>query len=268
MPDIVAAADEVAASTLLHDAETTLGTLVSGPSSASFGPITGSAGATAFVAGGAVSLIPPGTIRIVDCELHYTLSVSLSLDISDIIPDFCLPQVCIPNPFGDDICTPTICIDWPTVSIPVSHSGVVEFTGDFGLDVHLTGGQWFVDVVIQDVPDLEIDAEAALIVVAITSAAALALAGIPFIGPVLAIVVEAIGVTVGIAGVTGLLGPLLTPFVSGLTFNVYKQPQAFEALPAAGPSDPAVMVRLDAVGAVVDGSGGENELVISVDISP
>jgi hypothetical protein len=267
VPDIVAAADEVAATTLLHDAETALGTLSSGPASQGFGPITASAGATATFAGGAVDLIPPDTIRIAACELHYTLALSLSLDLNDILPSFCLPQVCVPTPFGA-LCTPEICIHWKTVSIPVSHSGLVEFDGDFKLDAHLTGGVWFVDVTVLGIPLLRIGLEDAAIIAAITTAAAVVLAPIPFIGLFLAFAVETLGLLIGIAGVTGLLGLLLTPFVSGLTFNVYKQPQAFEVLPAAGPADPSVKVNLDSVAAVVDGSGGEDELVISVDISP
>jgi hypothetical protein len=31
--------------------------------------------------------------------------------------------------------------------------------------------------------------------------------------------------------------------------------------------DPAVFINLDTIGALVDGSGGEDELVLSVDIS-
>ncbi len=268
MHDIVAAADEFAATKLIHDAEAELGTLVAGPTSGSFGPITASAGASAFLANGSVDLIPPDIIRIADCELHYSLNLSLSLDLSAFLPDFCLPQICIPIPFDGEICTPKICIDWPTVSIPVSHSDVVKFTADFRLNVHLSGGQWFVDVVIVGIPFLQIGPAAAAILLAIDVAATAILLAIPFIGPFLALAVNAIIATIGIAGITGLLGPLLTPFVSGLTFTVYKQPQLFEVLPAAGPIDPAVKVKLDAIGAAVDGSGGEDELVISVDISP
>lgn len=92
------------------------------------------------------------------------------------------------------------------------------------------------------------------------------LLAVPFIGPFLALA-AAILAAIGIAGVTGLLGPILTPFVSGLTFTVYKQPQLFNILPAAGAFDPAVNVNLDAVNAEVM-SSDENELVLTVDISP
>jgi len=137
---------------------------------------------------------------------------------------------------------------------------------DFSLNIHLTAGEWNIDLVIIGVPFLQIGPAAAAILAAIGIAAALVLAPIPFIGPFLAGAVLAIIAVIGIAGVTGLLGPILTPFVSGLTFNIYKQPQIFQVLPPALP-DPAVNIKLDSVGAAVV-SSDEDELVFSVDISP
>ncbi|HTG61945.1 MAG TPA: hypothetical protein VMG63_21370 [Terriglobia bacterium] len=50
------------------------------------------------------------------------------------------------------------------------------------------------------------------------------LLAIPFIGPFLALAVDVILAAIGIAGLLGFLGPLLTPFVSGLTFNMRWSP--------------------------------------------
>jgi hypothetical protein len=265
MPDILVAGDESAATELVHDAEATLGTL-SRSGSGSLGPFTATWGASAFFAKGAVDLIAPNIIRIVDCELHYNLNFSFSFDLSDILPDFCLPRICIPIPFFPDICTPEICINWPTITIPVNYSDVVKFTADFTLNVHLVGSDWLVDIVIVAVPSLQISAAAAAILTALGLAAAAILAPIPFIGPFLAGAVVAITAAIGIAGVTGLLGPILSLFVSGLTFNIYKQPQVFPVLPAGGPFDPAVNINLDAIAPSVS-STDEDELVLAVDIS-
>src|SRR5260370_10199398 len=79
---------------------------------------------------------------------------------------------------------------------------------------------------------------AAAILILIGQGLALVLAPIPFIGPFLALAVVAITAAIGIAGVTGFLGPILTPFVSGLTFTVYKHPKVSEVLPASLPLDP------------------------------
>src|SRR3954452_23550482 len=119
MADITVAADETAATELVHDAETTLGT-ISRSGSGSLGPFTASWSASASFSGGVIDLITPNVIRITDCQMNYSLSFDFSFDLSSILPDFCLPQICIPIPFIGDICTPEICVDWPTISIPVS----------------------------------------------------------------------------------------------------------------------------------------------------
>jgi hypothetical protein len=131
--------------------------------------------------------------------------------------------------------------------------------------VHLSGTDWLIDIVVVGVPFLQFGPAAAAILAAIGVAASAVMLLIPFIGPFLAGAVLVLTAAIGIAGVTGLLGPILTPFVSGLTFNIYKQPKLFQVLPPALP-DPAVNINLDAITAVV-ASSNEDELVISVDIS-
>ena len=264
MPDIIVAADETAASNLVHAAETTLGT-VTQSGSGSLGPFNTSYSASASFSGGMIDLIAPNVIRVTNCQLNYALGFSLSFDLSSILPDFCLPQICVRLPWIGRVCTPRICIDWPTITIPVSHSGVINFTGDFSLNVHLSGPEWLIDIVVVGVPFLQFGPAAAAILASIGVAASAVMLLIPFIGPFLAGAVLVLTAAIGIAGVTGLLGPILTPFVSGLTFNIYKQPKLFQVLPPALP-DPAVNINLDAITAVV-ASSNEDELVISVDIS-
>lgn len=264
MPDIVVAADETAATTLVQTAIAAF-PIPPQSGSGSLGPFTASWSASASLAVGTVELRPPNVIRVANGTLTYALGLNVSLDLSAILPDFCLPQVCIPIPFNGRLCTPRICINWPTITIPISHSGPVNFTADFALNVHLTGGQWIVDVIVVGVPFLQLGPAAVAILAAVGAAAALVLVAVPFIGPFLAIAVVAITAAIGIAALTGLLGAILTPFVSGLTFAVYQQPQMFQVLPAAAP-DGAVFVRLDSVTAAVVGTD-EDELVLSVDIS-
>jgi hypothetical protein len=147
--------------------------------------------------------------------------------------------------------------------VPFSSSAVLS--ADFGILVHLTSGTWFVDVVIQNVRKLDLGAAATALLTAIGAAIAVAVAAVPFIGPLLSVAVAILTAAFGLAEVTGLLGQIVSLFVSGLTFNVYKQPQTFEVLPASGPFDPAVDVTLTAVTAGVQATN-ENELVLSVDI--
>jgi hypothetical protein len=261
MPDIIAAADETAANTLLHAAEAAVGT-ISKSGSGSLGPLGASWSASASFSGGTVSLAAPDTVAIDDLQVNYSLSLGLSIDLSFL--DFCLPQVCIPTPWGD-ICTPKICLNFPTIGVTVPFSSSAVLSADFGILVHLTSGTWFVDVVIQDVRKLDLGAGATALLTAIGAAIAVAVAAVPFIGPLLSVAVAIVTAAFGLAEVTGLLGQIVSLFVSGLTFTVYRQPQIFEVLPASPPFDPAVDVTLTAVTAGVQATD-KNELVLSVDI--
>jgi hypothetical protein len=265
MSDLTLAADQSAATTLLHDAETALGTR-STSGGGSLGPFSASWTASASFSGGVIDLLPPNVIQITNCNLNYSLGFSIAVDLNDILPHFCLPQICIPIPFFGDLCTPKICISWPTITIPVSYSDTVRFTADFSLVAHLAGPNWLVDVVIDGIPALDLSPAAIAILAAIELAVTPILLAIPFIGIFLALAVDAILTAIGIAGLLGVLGPLLTPFVAGLTFNIYQQPQVFQVLPNAPPIDPAVNIHLDLIQAAVAASD-KNELVLTANIS-
>ena len=231
MPDIIAAADQTAATKLLHDAETTLGTL-SKSGGGSLGPFFANYGASVSFSGGTVNLLPPNVIEIANMNVNYSLNLTFGLDLNNFLPHFCLPQICF---FG--WCTPKICLSWPTVSIPVSFSDSLTITGDFTVVAALLGANWQVNVVINGVPLLQFGAGTALLLAAI-----------------------------GIAGLTGLLGAIITPFISGLSFTVYSQPKLFPVLPNAGVNDPEVDVTITALAAAVQATD-KNELVLTASVA-
>jgi len=263
--EITVAADETAATRLVAFGQSVFGTQ-STSGSGSLGPFTASYSASASFSGGTVDLIAPDIIRIANCVLNYSLSLTFSIDLNQILPSFCLPRICINIPFIGKVCTPRICITWPTISVPVSHSGTILFTADFKLNVRLSGSDWIVEIIVVGIPSLQIGPAAAAILTAIGVALAAALAVVPFIGPFLAVAALAITALIGIAGLTGFLGAILTPFVSGLTFTLYQQPRVFVVIPAALP-DAAVDIVIDSLTASVV-SSNEDELVLAADISP
>jgi hypothetical protein len=267
MAEITAALDEQGANELLDLAIAGLGTQ-STSGSGNLGPFVASYSVQATVTNGDVDLIPPDTIEIVDLRLDWNIDLQFGVDLSSILPDFCLPQVCVDIPCVGEVCTPKICIDWPTITVPVSFGDFLETTADFKLDISLVGGTWKVQAVVVGVPSLQFGATSAALLLAIGAAVTPVLLAVPFIGPFLAIAVDAILAAIAIAGVTGFLGPIITPFVSGLKIPLYEQPQQFVVLPAAGPVDPKVDVTLDQVTAAVAHNPPEDELVLSVDISP
>jgi hypothetical protein len=266
MAEIIAALDEGGANTLLDTAIAVIGTQSTSGSGA-LGPFTASYNVQATLTNGDVDLIPPSTIRIVDLRLDWNIDLSFGFDLSSILPDFCLPQVCIDIPCVGEVCTPTICIDWPTISIPVSFGDFLMTTADFQPVISLAAGHWLVQLEVIGVPNLQFGATSAALLAAIGAAATPVLLAVPFIGPFLAIAVDGILAIIAIAGVTGFLGPIITPFVSGLKIPVYNQTQLFIVLPVEGPFDPQVDILIDAITAFVAHNGAEDELVLTADIS-
>jgi hypothetical protein len=260
MPDIIAAADQTAATKLLHDAEATLGTLTKSGGS-SFGPFVANYSASVSFSGGNVNLIPPNIIELANCNVNYSLNFSFGLDLGSFLPSFCLPQICI---FG--WCTPKICITWPTVTIPISFSDSLTITGDFTVGAVLTPPNWVVTITIVSVPLLQFGAGTAALLAVIAAAVTAAVIWVPFIGPFLAGLADLVIAAIGIAGITGLLGDIITPFISGLTFSLPPQPQKMMVLPAGGPTDPEVDVTITALAAAVQASD-KNELVLSASIA-
>jgi hypothetical protein len=267
MAEITAALDEPGANKLLDTAIAAIGTQTKS-GSGSLGPFIASYSVSGTLTNGDVDLIPPDIIRIVDLRLDWDIDFSFGIDLGSFLPEFCLPQVCINIPCVGRVCTPRICIDWPTITVPVSFSDFVMATADFRLDISLSGGKWKVRAVIVGVPNLQFGLTTAALLAAIGLAITPILLAIPFIGPFLAIAVNAILLAIGIAGLTGFLGPILTPFISGQKIKLYEQNQLFEVLPASGPVDPKVDITIDLVAAEVRHTAPEDELVLTADISP
>ena len=121
MAEITAALDEPGANKLLDTAIALIGTQTKS-GSGNLGPFIANYTIQGTLTNGDVDLIPPDIIRIVDLRLDWDLDLSFGFDLSTILPDFCLPQVCVRIPCVGRVCTPKICIDWPTIT----HTGLVR----------------------------------------------------------------------------------------------------------------------------------------------
>lgn len=266
MSKILAAIDEGGANTLLADAIASIPTL-SSSGSASLGPFSAGYSVHGHFASGGVDLIAPSTVRIQHLRFVWQMTLSFGIDLNDFLPHFCLPRVCVDIPCVGRVCTPKICLSWPTIGVSVPFGDFVEATADFGIDVSLSAGQWSVQIAVQNLSQLQFGPATAGILFLIGAAITPLLLFIPFIGPFLAGAVDIILASIGIAGLTGFLGPILSPFLAGLKVPVYQQDKHFKVLPSSGPLDPDVFIELDAVSAQIQHSD-EDELVLSVDISP
>lgn len=266
MSEITAALDETGANKLL-DTAITLIPPQSSAGSGNLGPFIGSYSVNATLVNGDVDLRVPDIIRLQDLQLNWNINLSIGIDLSEILPDFCLPQVCVNIPCVGRVCTPRVCIDWPTISVPVSFSDFVRADADFRLEANLVAGIWEVRAVIVGTPNLQFGATTAALLAAIGLALTPILLAIPFIGPFLAIATNAILAAIGIAGLTGFLGPILTPFISGIRIPIYDQPQLFPILPFESAIDPQVDIIIDSIAAEVANTTGEDELVLTAEIS-
>jgi hypothetical protein len=264
--EIIAAIDEGGASDLLSDAIAAMPPVASS-GSGSLGPFTAGYSVQGHFTSGSVDLIAPSTVRIDHLHFDWHIDLSFQIDLDDFLPTFCIPQACVDIPCVGRVCTPRICLSWPTISVSVPLDDFAEASADFGINVSLAGGNWKVQIVVQNVSQLQFGLTTAAVLGLIAVAVTPILLLIPFIGPFIAIAVDAIIATIGIAGLTGFLGPIISPFISGLKIPVYDQPKHFKVLPASGPNDPDVFIELDSVSADVQHSN-EDELVLSVDISP
>ncbi len=267
MAEITAAVDEKGADLLIDGAVAGIGAQ-SKSGSGNLGPFVASYQVTATLTSGNADLIPPATIRIAGVRLDWHLAMSFGVDLSSFLPDFCIPQACVDVPCVGRVCTPRICVDWPTITVPVSFGDFLKATADFVLDVRLVGGKWRVLAKVAGVPNLQFGATSVALLAAIGAAVTPVLLLIPFIGPFLAIAVDAILAAIALGGVVGFLGPMLTPFVSGIEIPLYEQPKHFEVLPDDGPNDPKVALTIDNVTAAVAHNAPEDELVLAIDVSP
>src|SRR5258708_3665209 len=114
MAEIIAAIDEGAANSLI-DTLIATAPAESASGSDSLGPFVASYSVTAtFASGAGIDLLTPDIIRILNLRVNWSGNFSIGIDLSTILPDLCLPQVCVHIPCVGTVCTPRICIDWPT----------------------------------------------------------------------------------------------------------------------------------------------------------
>jgi hypothetical protein len=263
--NIIAAIDETAGNHILVAAEGAVNPTLHDAGSVPLGGLTITHSETASLSGGMVAFAPPSTIKVSNCRMDYTIKLTFAFDLNSILPHGCLPQVCFHIPFDGTICTPKICVSWPTITIPVTFSDHVTFSADFGVSVTQSGGNLVVEATILAVPTLNLGAATTALIAAIGSAVSAALLVVPLIGPFLAVAAAGITAAFTVAAITGLLGPILTAFLSGLKLPLFQHSRTLVLLAASGPTDPEVDVQIQLLTARVE-STDKNELVLAATI--
>jgi hypothetical protein len=214
-------------------------------------------------------LVAPNSIRFNDGEIDFHIDLTLTADLNRILPELCLPQVCTPDFFGIQICSPSICIPWPTISFPISYSASTKFTVQADFDIHKDASNWVVDILVpkNGIKSLQIDTLTAALLELIGTFAAVALLEVPFIGPFLFLAVEVIVSTIAVTGALGFLQDVLTPFLTEMKFHLYTHSEVLQVLPADPPLDPTpVNVLLQNVQTIVRQQGNNTFFDLSAEI--
>jgi hypothetical protein len=253
------------------------GESISKSDSASWGPFTVGYNVNVALSGGTIELIdaPLNIIRLHNLNISGNVGVFFTIDLGQILPTICIPpfQVCVDIPFIGEVCTPQVCITWPSITVPINLPFSVNVSADFGLSVRDAGTNWEVDLLVFPFSLLiDLSPMATVILNAIESAIDGALNNIPLIGGLIAWLVNMVlgalnSVLLAILSTFSsfvhdviLLLDLFSPTIP-VPLLTFAKTQAM--LPAGGPSDPEVDITIAALGASIN----DHELVATADFA-
>jgi hypothetical protein len=261
MAEMTAALDQTGATRLVAWAESQYPE-VNANGTRPLGPLSVDYTVRATFEGGTVTLSPPRNLRLAGAVTRFQVRLSITLDVSRLIPDFCLPQVCVNIPLIGRVCVPPtrVCIDWPSVTIPVSYTDTATFTVDLRAEVRQENGSWVADTVILGTPSVQLGVLTGLLQ-SIRNAADAVLRVLPYIGPLLAKALDNLIASIS-GSLGGVLGSILTAVIGGTRFELYRQPTTLTVVV----DGTGVSLTLDSVAVDVVASD-ENELVLGIDIS-
>lgn len=161
---------------------------LTGQNSGSWGPFVFGYSPNLSVSGGAITLVDLGQqVRLDSVVISGTIGLSIGVNLGAILPSVCIPpsRACI-NIFGHQVCTPQVCITWPTISVPLPPILIplpIALSVNFQVAAQKDGSNW--DVVLKVFPfSILIDLSPAVntIVDAVESAVRNTLGQIPLIG--------------------------------------------------------------------------------------
>jgi hypothetical protein len=253
------------------------GESISKSDSASWGPFSVGYSVNVALSGGTIELIdaPANIVRVHNLNISGNAGVYFSFNLGAILPTICIPpfKVCIDIPFVGEVCTPQVCITWPSITIPINLPFSVNVSADFGISVQSAGANWEVDLLVYPFSlFIDLSPMASVIINAIESQVDAVLNTIPLIGPLISSLVNMV-----IGALSGVLSTILNAISSFIhdvillldlfspTIPVpiltFAKTQAM--LPAGGPSDPEVDVTIAALGATI----ADHELVATANFA-
>ena len=189
---------------------------------ATWGPFFASYTASVALAGGTATLenAPANKLDLAGVNVSGAITGSIGFDLGLILPHICIPpvRVCIDLGWFGEFCTPQFCITWPHADITLSLPFAFNLDVSFGFRVDDLGSQWGIVLLIDPFsPRFDLTPMGPVIIAAIEAEVRSKLSGIPFIGPLLADLVNTvIGAFTGVvlSLVIGAFGALINAVLS------------------------------------------------------
>src|SRR5579864_1110637 len=114
--------------------------------SATWGPFQVGYSAAVALSGGVATLenAPANKLDLTGLNVAGSVSAHFTFDLGLILPTICIPpfQVCIDIPFIGTVCTPQVCISWPSVTVGITLPFAFGLDVSFGFRVDDLGSQW------------------------------------------------------------------------------------------------------------------------------
>jgi hypothetical protein len=232
-----------------------------------WGPFFASYTASVALAGGTATLenAPANKLDLTGLNVSGAISGNIGFDLGTILPHICIPpfRVCVDLGWFGEFCTPQFCISWPHADVTLALPFAFGLDVSFGFRVDDLGSQWGIVLLIDPFsPRFDLTPMGPVIIAAIQAEVTSKLSGIPFIGPLLAGLINTVigAFTPVVSLAVGAFGALINVVLSlldllnvSLPFTLLKFDKQQTFIPANVPlgGDAPVNLKLAALTANV-----------------
>lgn len=193
----------------------------SGHDMGTWGPFFAKYTASVALSGGTATLenAPANKLDLAGVNVSGVITGTIGFDLGLILPHICIPpfRICGNIPFLGRVCTPQFCIPWPHADITLSLPFAFNLDVSFGFRVDDLGSQLGIVLLIDPLsPRFDLTPMGPAIIAAIQAEVTSKLSDIPFIGGIIADLVNTvIGAFTGIVSlVIGAFGGLINTVLS------------------------------------------------------
>ena len=184
----------------------------------SWGPFRMDYSANVQLSGGTIEIVdsPRDIFRVWNINAAGQIGLALIFNLGAILPRICIPpfQACVDIPFIGRVCTPQVCVTWPSVTVPINLPYTLNISADFDVEVSQRGSFWDVNLLVYPLSlQVDLSPNAGVLVDTVRRYVRSVLEDIPLIGNLIAGLVDT---------VLGALSGLVSTIFSVLNQVVHK----------------------------------------------